>query len=419
MGRSPVASPPTGKLRRTRSFAASDSIQSRLPDAEAPQSRRYAVGKGPPPARGVVPDNGALSLDVVADRMVCGDAVSVLRQLPDDWCGCAVTSPPYWNTVDYGIAGQIGLSSYTEYLDDLDRVWAEVARALIPNGKFCLNVPLLPLQKGVSAAAFGPSHTRVVLDLYADMKQRIEAKTPLRLFSLYIWEKQTTEKMFGSYPFPPNLYERNYIEFIAVFVKPGTPRVLPAAVKEASRLSQDEWMDLTQQIWWMYPDNIPRRDGHPAPFPEALPNRLIAMYTFGAAQDAGFSGDLVLDPFAGSGTTCVAARRLGRRYVGIELNPEFCSMAQHRLARTAVRPTIMSGRRSRERTAPQLSLLGATPVGPTTPARPPYARPAAAPAGARTPASPTASPARRGCGTSRSPDASSPPPSRAPACAGR
>ncbi|HET7595185.1 MAG TPA: site-specific DNA-methyltransferase, partial [Stellaceae bacterium] len=237
------------------------------------------------------------------------------------------------------------------YLDDLDAVWAEVARVLLPNGKLCLNVPILPLTKDVSAAAFGPSHTRVLLDLYSDIKQRIEAKTPLRLYSLYIWEKQTTEKMFGSYPFPPNLYERNYIEFIAVFVKPGTPRVLPAAVKAASRLSQDEWMDLTQQVWWLYPENVPRLDGHPAPFPEALPNRLIAMYSFRAVPALGFAGDIVLDPFAGSGTTCVAARRLGRRFVGIDLNPDFCAHAAGRIAAAAPSPRIMSGQRPGERAA--------------------------------------------------------------------
>jgi modification methylase len=216
----------------------------------------------------------------------------------------------------------------------------------------------LPLSKAVSEAAFGTSHTRILIDLYSDIKRRLETRTTLRLFSLYTWEKQTTEKMFGSYPHPPNLYERNYIEFIAVFVKPGTPRVLPAAFKDASRLSQDEWMDLTQQVWWMYPDNIPRQEGHPAPFPEALPNRLMAMYTFRGVRELGFPGDVVLDPFAGSGTTCVAARRLGRRYVGIELNPDFCHLAQHRIVATPVLPVVMSGRRPDDRPQAQLSLAG-------------------------------------------------------------
>ena len=347
------------KLRRQRKFGGEGSIQSQLPNTDVPHSRRY-TGRGLwLPASGVLkaPDSG-LTLNDVANRIICGNAVSVLRQLPDGWCPISITSPPYWHTVDYGVKGQIGLASYKQYLDDLDLVWSEIARVLLPNGKFCLNVPILPLAKDISEAAFGPSHTRVLLDLYSDMKQRIEQKTPLKLFSLYIWEKQTTEKMFGSYPFPPNLYERNYIEFIAVFVKPGMPRVLPKEVKERSKLTQAEWLDLTQQIWWMYPENVPRLEGHPAPFPEALPNRLIAMYTFGAVADHDFAGDFALDPFVGSGTTCVAARRMGRRYIGIDLNPEFCAFAMHRVEATRFSPRVMSGKRPSERQSAQMSLLG-------------------------------------------------------------
>jgi modification methylase len=75
-----------------------------------------------------------------------------------------------------------------------------------------------------------------------------------------------------------------------------------------------------------------KRARHPAPFPESLPNRLIAMYTFAAVPDAGFPGDLVLDPFAGTGAVCVAAKKLGRRFIGIDLSPHFCLRAQERLA---------------------------------------------------------------------------------------
>jgi DNA modification methylase len=117
-------------------------------------------------------------------------------------------------------------------------------------------------------------------------------------------------------------------------VKPGKPRVLPAAVKEASRLTEQQWLNLTRQVWHIYPEDV-RRVRHPAPFPEALANRLIAMYTFGAArtEGGGFPGDIVLDPFNGTGATCVAAKRLGRRYIGIDLSPDFSLSAAERLRR--------------------------------------------------------------------------------------
>ena len=196
---------------------------------------------------------------------------------------------------------------------------------LIPNGKLCINTPILPIPKAVMPE----QHTRHLKNLNNDIEATILRELALERFSLYIWQKQTTEKMFGSYPFPPNLFEQNTTEFISVYVKPGQPRRLPAEVKEASRLTEAQWLNLTRQIWHLYPEDI-RRAGHPAPFPEALANRLIAMYTFAAAE--GFEGDTVLDPFSGTGATCVAAKRLGRRAIGIDMSPDFCLLAAERLA---------------------------------------------------------------------------------------
>jgi len=261
------------------------------------------------------------------NQILTGDAGSVLRTMPDACCHLAITSPPYWNVVDYECEDQIGQSSYEQYLDDLLVVWRETARVLVPNGKLCINAPIMPVPKSVN----GKQHTRELKDIAGDMRNSIVDAGLMSLFSVFIWQKQTTTKMFGSYPFPPNIYEDNTVEFIHVYVKPGKPRTLAKAVKEKSRLSQDEWLDLTQQVWSMYPEDVKRTGGHPAPFPVQLPARLIAMYSFAAVPELGFQGDVVLDMFSGSGTTCVAAKQMRRRFVGIDACEEYNEFARNRL----------------------------------------------------------------------------------------
>ncbi len=212
-------------------------------------------------------------------------------------------------------------------------------------------------------------HTRHLKNLTNDIEATILANLSVERFSLYVWQKQTTEKVFGSYPYPPNIFEQNTSEFINVLVKPGQPRKRPPQVKEASRLSERQWINLTRQVWLLFPEDI-RRARHPAPFPEALPNRLIAMYTFGAVagsepvgaangRDAVTSaeehaGDIVVDPFCGTGATCVAAKRLQRRFVGIDLCPDFCLVAARRIA--AAEPDgevfLVDPSRPRRRSAP-------------------------------------------------------------------
>ncbi|MBM4038590.1 MAG: site-specific DNA-methyltransferase [Planctomycetes bacterium] len=260
---------------------------------------------------------------------MCGDAADSLRQLPSDSVHLIVTSPPYWNLVDYGVAGQIGQTGYEKYLDELLEVWAEAERVLVPNGKLCINTAIVPVPKKDDNS----SHTRHLKNLNNDIEFSILSGGRCRLqrYSLFIWQKQTSVKMFGSYPYPPNLYEDNTIEFINVFVKPGKPRSLPKAVKERSKLTQEQWLNLTMQIWPIYPEDVARTGGHPAPFPVKLPQRLILMYTFAAVPEAGFPGDIVLDPFSGTGATCLAAKSTGRRYIGIDLNPDYCAFARHRL----------------------------------------------------------------------------------------
>ena len=263
------------------------------------------------------------------NAIVQGDSREVMQAVADESVRLIVTSPPYWDLVDYGDPRQIGQSPYQAYLEDLLLVFQECERVLVPNGKLCINTPIVPVPKDRSSK---DKHTRELKNLNNDIEHLLLARTGLERFSLYLWQKQTTVKMFGSYPYPPNIYENNSIEFINVLVKPGAPSKINPVIKEANKLTQNEWMDLTRQIWWIYPENVARNTGHPAPFPELLPARLIKMFSFGATPEAEFGGDIVLDPFGGFGTTAVAAKTLGRQYISIDVSSEFTKQALHNVS---------------------------------------------------------------------------------------
>jgi len=267
------------------------------------------------------------------NRIVQDDALRALRQLPDECAALAVTSPPYWNVIDYSVDGQIGHSEYEQYINDLLPVWREACRVLVPNGKLAIVAPIMPIPKKV----INEQHTRHLKNISSDIEHSILGAIPeLKRFSLFVWQKQTTEKMFGSYPFPPNIYEDNTIEFINVMVKDGVPPPIAKEAKEPSKLTQEEWRNLTMQVWPIYPADVKRSGGHPCPFPIVLPQRLILMYTFRRAPEADFAGDIVLDMFNGTGASCLAANATGRNYIGIDLNPQYCAAAQVRLNSEAV-----------------------------------------------------------------------------------
>lgn len=285
-----------------------------------------------------IPDSANWPQEYV-DRIICGDALKVLRKLPSKCVALAVTSPPYWNVVDYGIEGQIGQTDYERYLDQLTEVWQETERVLIDNGKLAIVTPVMPIPK----SRINSQHTRHLKNIAFDIEARILRDVPaLHRYSLFVWKKQTTTKMFGSYPYPPNIYEDNTIEFINVYVKDGVPPALPKGAKEPSKLTQEEWRNLSMQIWPMYSEDVKRAGGHPAPFPTVLPQRLILMYSFRAATDADFAGDIVLDMFNGSGATTLAAKATGRRWIGIDLNPDYCGHAETRLDFNYANPPVNS-----------------------------------------------------------------------------
>ncbi|NPB04020.1 MAG: site-specific DNA-methyltransferase, partial [Thermotogae bacterium] len=197
------------------------------------------------------------------NSILIGDAREEIKKIPDGSVDLIITSPPYWNAVKCDEPNFIGSSSYEEYIQDLLKVWKECERVLVPNGKLCIVTPIMPIPKKL----INTQYTRHIKNINNDIEFSILKETGLLRYGLFIWQKQTSKLIFGSYPYPGNLYEQNTIEFINVFVKDGKPKKRPKEVKEKNRLSLDEWRDLTQQVWFIYPEDV-KRKLHPAPFPE-------------------------------------------------------------------------------------------------------------------------------------------------------
>ncbi|MGL2341417.1 Card1-like endonuclease domain-containing protein [Helicobacter pylori] len=191
-----------------------------------------------------------------------------MNEVPDNSVDLIITSPPYFNIKDYTKNGtqdlqhsaqhveDLGaLEKYEDYLLGLLKVWLECYRALKPNGKLCINVPLMPMLKKV----LNTHYNRHIFDLHADIQHSIlhdlnntlKNKPKMFLLDVYIWKRANPTKrlMFGSYPYPRNFYAQNTIEFIGVFVKDGKPKQPTEEQKEQSQLTQEEWVEFTKQIW--------------------------------------------------------------------------------------------------------------------------------------------------------------------------
>ena len=262
-----------------------------------------------------------------------------MREIDDNSVALVVTSPPYWNVKDYSLDGhqreqtsaphaqQIGdINAFETYIEELLAVWRECERVLRPNGKLAVNTPLMPIPK----KDLHTHYTRDIFDINAAIQQSIVTKTGLFLYDVWIWNRTNPTKklMFGSYPYPPNFYAQNTVEFISVFVKDGPPPKLTPDIKQASALTEAEWVEYTKQVWDIPIPNRgdPAYGKHPAIMPEEIARRFIRLFTF--------AGDLVLDPFLGSGTTAKAAQSLGRRWVGYEVNQKYAELIEAKLGRS-------------------------------------------------------------------------------------
>lgn len=251
-------------------------------------------------------------------KIIIGDS-RAMPELADGSVDLVVTSPPYWHIKDYGVPGQVGYGqTLHEYLKDLYRVWRECFRTLREGSRLCVNIG----DQFARSVVYGRYK---IIPLHAEIIAQCE-EIGFDFLGAIIWQKKTTmnttggANVMGSYPYPPNgLVEIDY-EFILIFKKPGKGKTVSKEVKEASRLTKEEWKEYFSGHWRF---GGARQLGHEAMFPEELPRRLIKMFTF--------VEDTVLDPFLGSGTTVKAALELGRNAVGYEINLDFVDIIREKL----------------------------------------------------------------------------------------
>ncbi len=258
----------------------------------------------------------------VVNTLIFADSRN-MAELPDASVHLVVTSPPYWHLKDYGTPAQIGYGqSLHDYLYDLARVWSECYRVLKPGRRLCINIG----DQFARSVAYGRYR---VIPLHAEVIAQCES-LGFDYMGAIIWQKKTTMHttggavVMGSFPYPPNgVIELDY-EFILLFRKPGRADPIPKHLKEASRLSRDEWKEYFSGHWSF---GGARQVLHEAMFPEELPRRLIRMFSV--------VGETVLDPFAGSGTTLKSAIVLGRIGIGYEIQREFEQIIREKLREDA------------------------------------------------------------------------------------
>jgi site-specific DNA-methyltransferase (adenine-specific) len=223
-------------------------------------------------------------------------------ELPDNSVHLMVTSPPYNASKEYD--EDLNLE---EYLALLEQVWQETYRVLVPGGRACVNVANLGRKPYI------PLHSLIIDQMLASgflMRGEI------------IWNKAASASpstAWGSWMSATNPVLRDVHEYILVFCKETFRRKRQG---KENTIARDDFLEWTKSVW-TFPAVSARQVGHPAPFPLELPRRLIQLYTF--------KEDVVLDPFAGSGTTCIAAGEAGRYYVGYDTRQEYVELAEKRL----------------------------------------------------------------------------------------
>src|SRR5437763_4340242 len=264
--------------------------------------------------------------DRTRHEMILGDARD-LSFIASESVHLVVTSPPYFNLKAYASdAGgrQLGrLDDYEAFLAELDRVWRECARVLVPGGRICCVIGDILIPRRADGR-------HRVLPLPSDIQVRsrwngLDNLTPILWFKIGNRTNEAGGGSSGYYgkPYQPGAIIKNDIEPILMLRRPGGYRTTPMVQSVLSMLQRDE-MDSWMRPVWPAIRGASLRDGHPAPFPVEIAERLIRMFSF--------AGDMVLDPFAGSGSTAVAAIRGGRNSISVEIEEQYLNAATRRAA---------------------------------------------------------------------------------------
>jgi site-specific DNA-methyltransferase (adenine-specific) len=267
--------------------------------------------------------------DRTRHQMILGDARD-LRSVAGESVHLVVTSPPYFNLKPYAsdAAGrQLGrLDDYEAFLGELDRVWRECVRVLVPGGRICCVIGDILIPRRADGR-------HRVLPLPSDIQVRsrdlgLDNLTPILWFKIGNRTNEAGGGSSGYYgkPYQPGAIIKNDHEHILMLRKPGGYRTTPMIQKALSMLQRDE-MDAWMRPVWSDIRGASLRDGHPAPFPTELAERLIRLFSF--------AGDTVLDPFAGSGSTAVGAIRTGRNSISVEIEQDYLNAATRRAAKEA------------------------------------------------------------------------------------
>jgi len=237
-----------------------------------------------------------------------------MEELPDNSVHLMVTSPPYNVGKEYD--ENLTLKEYREFLK---RVWKEVYRVLVPGGRVCINIANLGRKPYI------PLHCYIIEDM-------LEIGFLMR--GEIIWNKASSASpstAWGSWLSAANPTLRDVHEYILVFSKDTFTRKNPK--KRKSTITKEEFLEFTKSVW-TFPAESAKKVGHPAPFPIELPYRCIQLYTF--------EGEVILDPFMGSGQTAIAALKAKRFYIGYEINETYVNLAKKRIKEFLTFQNILS-----------------------------------------------------------------------------